>query len=126
MEFLTQQKLSQGPSRPSQGPNFDYQISSFLQPSIRTNFPFPFGQTQCSSRICSTRQTSFTTSANVSLICLETSHSSSRSSDYNQQHDSISFELVDGHQSLRTRNCYPSSRSQCIPIYGCQSLWMGS
>ena len=121
MEFLTQQKLSQGPSRPRQGPNFDYQISSFLQPSIRT-----FGQTQCSSRICSPRQTSFTTSANMSLICLETSHSSSRSSDCNQQHDSISFELVDGHQWLRTRNCYPSSRSQCIPIYGCQSLWMGS
>ena len=157
-------KLSQGPSRLSRGPNFDYQISSFLQSSIGTNFPFSFGQTQCSSRLCSPWQTSLitpfvlgsmsvglnilirhsfmdlwvwitalvpwpqllTTSANVSLVCLEISHSSSWSSDYDQQYDSISFELVDGHQSLCTRNCYPSSSSQCIPIYGCQSLWLGS
>ena len=67
----------------SRGPYFDHQISSFLQSNIGTNFPFPFGQTQCSSRICSPRQTSLTTSANVSLVCLETSHSS-RSSDYDQ------------------------------------------
>ena len=34
--------------------------------------------------------------------------------------------MVDGHQSLRTRNFHPSSRSQCIPFYGRQSLPMGS
>ena len=108
-------KFSQGPSRPSRGPKFDYQISSFLQSSIGTNFPFSFGQTQCSSRFCSPRQTSLTTSANESFVCLETSLSSSRTSDHDRQYDSISFELVDGYQSLRTRNFHPSSRSQCIP-----------
>ena len=116
-------KFSQGPSRPSRGPNSDYQISSFLQSSISTNFPFSFGQTLCSSRFCS-GQTSLMTSANVSFVCLETSHSSSRSSDHDQQYDSISFELVDG--SFCTRNFHSSSRSQCIPLYGCQSLRMGS
>ena len=62
----------------------------------------------------------------MSLICPETSHSSSRSSGSDQQHDSIPFEMVDGHQSLRSGNVHSSSRSQCIPFYGCQSLWMGS
>ena len=60
------------------------------------------------------------------LICLETSNSSSRSSGSDQQHDSIPFEMVDGHQSLCSGNIHSSSRSQCIPFYGCQSLWMGS
>ena len=69
-------KFSQSPSRPSRGPNSYYQNSSFLQSSIGTNFPFSFGQTQCSSRFCSPRQTSLTTSANVSFVCLGTSHSS--------------------------------------------------
>ena len=119
-------KFSQGPSRPNQGPNSDYQNSSFLQSSIGTNFPFSFGQTHCSSRFCSPRQTSLATSANVSFVCLETSHSSSRSSGHEQQYDLILFELVDGHQSFRTRNFHSFSRSQCIPLYGCQSLRMGS
>ena len=79
-----------------------------------------------SSRFCSPRQTSLMTSANVSFVCLETSHSSSRSSDHDQQYDSISFELVDGHQSFRTRNFHSSSRHKCIPLCGCQPLWMGS
>ena len=81
--------------------------------------PFSFGQTQCSSRFCSPRQTSLMTSANVFFACLETSHPSSRSLDHDQQYDSISFELVDGHQSFRIRNFHSSSRSQCIPLYGC-------
>ena len=86
------------------------------------NFPFSFGQTQCSSRLHSPRQTSLTTASNVSLICLETSHSSSRSSGSDQQYDLIPFEMVDGHQSLCSGNVHSSSRSQCIPFYG----WLGS
>ena len=62
----------------------------------------------------------------MSLICLETSYSSSQSSGFDQQYDSISFEMVDGHQSLRSGNVHSFSRSQCIPFYGCQSLLMGS
>ena len=34
--------------------------------------------------------------------------------------------MVNFHQSLRSGNAHSSSRSQCIPFYGCQSLWMGS
>ena len=61
-------KFSQGPSRPSQCPNSDYQKSTFPQSSIGTNFSFSFWQTQCSSRFCSPRQTSLMTSANVSCL----------------------------------------------------------
>ena len=90
------------------------------------SFPFSFGQIQYSSRFHSPGQTSLTTSANVSLVCLETSHIAPRSSNHNQQYDTISFEMVDGHLWFRNRNSYPSPRTQCIPLYGCQSLWMGS
>ena len=62
----------------------------------------------------------------MSVICQEISHSSSLSSGSDQQHDLIPFEMVDGHQLLRSGNIHSSSRSQCIPFYGCQSLWMGS
>ena len=34
--------------------------------------------------------------------------------------------MMDGHQWLRSRNVNSAFRSQCIPFYGCQSLWMGS
>ena len=33
--------------------------------------------------------------------------------------------MVDQPHSLRSGNIHPSPRSQCIPFYGCQSLWMG-
>ena len=91
--------------------------------SIGTNSPFSFGQTQCNSRFCSPRQTSLTSPANVSSVCLETAYSSSRSSDSDHRYDSISFTMVNEHKSLRNRN---SSRSQNIPLHGCQSFWMGS
>ena len=34
--------------------------------------------------------------------------------------------MVDGHKSLSSENAHSSSRSHCIPLYGCQSLRMGS
>ena len=34
--------------------------------------------------------------------------------------------MVDKPHSVRDRDFYPSSRSQIFPLYGCQSLWMGS
>ena len=61
-------EFSQGTSGTSRDPNVDYQICSLLQSSIGTNFPFSFGQTQCSSRFCSPRQTLLTTPANVSSV----------------------------------------------------------
>ena len=54
-------KYSQDTSRPSWFPTSDYQNISFLDSSFGTDFPFSFGQTQCSSRLRSPRQTSLTT-----------------------------------------------------------------
>ena len=51
----------------------DYQTVSFSDASFGTNFPFSFGQTQYSSRFRSLRQTTLTSTLNVSFICLETS-----------------------------------------------------
>ena len=62
----------------------------------------------------------------MSFVCLETSYSSSRSSYYDKQYDSISFTMVDKPLSVRNRDYYPSSRSQILPLYGCQSFRMGS
>ena len=33
--------------------------------------------------------------------------------------------MVDEHDSIRNRNCYPFSRFQIFPLYGCQSFRMG-
>ena len=41
---------SQGTSRQSRNSYSDYQNNSFSDSSFSTNFPFSFGQTQCSSR----------------------------------------------------------------------------
>ena len=88
------------------------------------NFPFPFGQTHCCSRLGYPRQTTLTSPSDVSSVCLETSYSSSRSSCYDKRYDSISLTI---HlQSVRNRDYYPSSRSQILPLYGCQSFPMGS
>ena len=72
-------QYSQGTSRSHGIPTSDFQTISNSDSSFGMNFPFSFGQTQFSSRLCSPRQTSFTTASNVSLICLETSYSTSRS-----------------------------------------------
>ena len=119
-------KFSQGSIESCTESNSDNQINSVMQTSIGTNFPSSFGQTQCYSRFCSPRQTSLTSSANVSSVCLETSYSSSQSSGLDHQYDSISLTIVDEHEFIRNRNSYPSSRSQIFPLYGCQSFWMGS
>ena len=87
---------SQGTSGPSKSSYSDHQNNSLSDSSSGTNLDFSFGQTQCSSRFNSSRQIAFTTSANVPIIGLETSHSSIRSSSYDQQYDQIPFEMVDG------------------------------
>ena len=110
MEFLTQQNIVKSTSGSSKSSYPDYQNNSFSDSSFGTNFPFSFGQTQCSSRLNSSRQTAFTTSANVPVIGLETSHSFLRSSGYNQQYDQIPFEIVDEYQSLRSRYAHSPSR----------------
>ena len=119
-------KHSQGTGRLHRISTSDYQTISFSDSSFGTNFPISFGQTQCSDRLLSPRPASFSTTIIVSLICLETPYSSSRSSGSDQQYDSISYEMVDGRLSFHSGNVQSSSRSQCIPFYGCQSLWIGS
>ena len=126
MEFLTQQKIVKSTSKPSKSSYSDHQNNSFSDSGLGTNFPFSFGQTHCSSRLTSSRQIAFTTSANVPIIGLETSYSSLRSSGYDQQYDQISFEMVDGHQLICPGNAHSPSRPQTIPLYRRQSLRMGS
>ena len=43
------------------------------------------------------------------VVGLEASYSPIRSSGYDQQYDQISFEMMDGHQSLRSRNPHSPS-----------------
>ena len=126
MEFLTQQNLVRVPTDHVQ--NLFLTIKKFcvIQTCIGTNFPFPFGQTQCCSRLRYPRQTTLTSPSDVSFVCLEISYSSSRSSCYDKRYDSISLTMVDRPQSVRNRDYYPSSRSQILPLYGCQSFQMGS
>ena len=62
----------------------------------------------------------------VPAVSLETSYFSSRSPDLDKRHDSISLTMVDKPHSIRDRDFNPSSRPQILPLYGCQSLRMGS
>ena len=126
MEFLTQQNFSQGSSGSCTEPNSNNQENNVSKTCIGTNFPFSFGQTQCCSRPCSPGQTALTSSSDVPAVSLETSYSSSRSPDLDKRHDSISLTMVDKPHSIRDRDFNPSSRPQILPLYGCQSLRMGS
>ena len=119
-------EFSQGSNGLCSEPISDNQEISVIQTCIGTNFPFPFGQTQCCSRLRYPRQTALTSPSDVSFVCLETSYSSSRSSYYDKQYDSISLTMVEKPQSVQNRDYYPSSRSQILPLYGCQSFRMGS
>ena len=118
-------EYNQGTTRSYQIPTSDQQTISNSDASFGTNFPFSFGQTQCCSRLSCSRQTSFTTATNVSVIGLETSYSTTGSSNSDNQYNPISFEMVNGHQSLCSGNVHPSSRSKCIVFHECQPLWMG-
>ena len=126
MEFLTQQNLVRVPADRVQ--NLILTIKKIMSAKhvSATNFPFSFGQTQCCSRPCSPGQTALMSSSDVPAVSLETSYSSSRSPDLDKRHDSISLTMVDKPHSIRDRDFYPSSRPQILPLYGCQSLRMGS
>ena len=63
MEFLTQQSIVRVPADRVNSLILTFKKISFSDSSFGRNFPFSFGQTQCSSRFCSPRQTSLTTSA---------------------------------------------------------------
>ena len=119
-------KYGQGSSGSCTEPNSNNQENNVSKTCIGTNFPFSFGQTQCCSRPCSPGQTALTSSSDVPAVSLETSYSSSRSPDLDKRHDSISLTMVDKPHSIRDRDFYPSSRPRILPLYGCQSLRMGS
>ena len=56
----------------------------------------------------------------MSVVSLETLYISLGTSNFAHKYDQISFEVVDGPHSFSS-----SPRSQCIPFYRSQSLWMG-
>ena len=70
------------------------------------------------------RQIAFRSSANVPVVGLETSHSSTRSSSYDQQSDQIPFEIGGWTPVASFKDSPP--RPPNIPLYGCQSLRLGS
>ena len=87
----TTNTYTQGTTRSYRIPTSDYQTISNSDSSFSTNFPFSFGQTKCSSRLSCSRQTSFTTTTNVFLICLEISYSTTGSSSSDKQYYPITF-----------------------------------
>ena len=125
MEFQTQQNLVRVPM--DRVESLVLTIKSILScKNVSAQTFFSLLGKQCNSRFCSPRQTSLMSPANVSSVCLETSYSSSQSSDSDHRYDSISLTMVDDHKLLRNRNSYPPSGSQNIPLHGCQSFWIGS
>ena len=126
MELLTQQNIVRVPH--DRVSSLLLTIKLFLsqtQVTART-FLSLLGKLSAAADVCSPRQTTLTSASNVSFICLETSHSSSRSLHSDKQHDLIPLGMVDGHQSLRLGNVHSSSGTQYIPFHRCQSFWMGS
>ena len=119
-------KNSQSSCGSSKSSYSDHQNNSLTNSGIGTDFPFSFGQTKCSSRLSSSGQIAFTTPANVPIIGLETSQTSSRSSNYDYQDDQISFKMVDELQSICSGNTHSPSRPPNLPLHGCQSFWLGS
>ena len=93
--FIGMEKNSQSSSGLSKRSYSGHQNNLFPDSGFGTNFPFSFGQTHCSSRLNSSRQIACTTSANVPIIGLETSYTSSGSSSSDHQDDQISFKMVD-------------------------------
>ena len=114
-------KNSQSSSGSSKSSYSDHQNNSLTNSGGGTDFPFSFGQTKCSSRLNSPGQIAFTTPANVPVISLETSQTSSRSSSYDHQDDQISFKMVD-EQSICSGNALSPSRPPNLPLHGCQSF----
>ena len=66
------------------------------------------------------------TSANVPIISLETSHTSSRSSSSNHQDDKISFKMMDELQSICSGNAHSPCRPRNSHLHGRQSFPLGS
>ena len=87
-------------------PSLDNQTISNSDSSFGSNFPFSFGQTQCCSRLSSSRQTSFTPALDVSVVSVET-YTSFGLSHFDHECDPISFEVVDGSQSFCLGNIHP-------------------
>ena len=67
-------KFSQGSNGSCTEPNSNNQENNVSQTCIGTNFPFPFGQTQCCSRPCSPRQTALMSSSDVPAVSVWKPH----------------------------------------------------
>ena len=125
MEFLTQQNLVRVPADRVQNLILTIKkIMSAKHGSAQT-FLSLLGKLSAAADLFP-GQTALTSSSDVLAVCLETSYSSSRSPDLDKRHDSISLTMVDKPHSIRDRDFYPSSRPRILPLYGCQSLRMGS
>ena len=126
MEFLMQQNLVRVPTDRVQNLILTIKkIMSAKQVLART-FLSLLGKLSAAADLVLLGRLHLTSSSDVPAVCLETSYSSSRSPNLDKQYDSISLTMVDKPHSIPDRDFYPSSRSQILPLYGCQSLRMGS
>ena len=126
MEFLMQQNLVKVPTDRVQNLILTIKkIMSAKQVSART-FLSLLGKLSAAADLVLLGRLHLTSSSDVPAVRLETSYSSSRSPSLDKRYDSISLTMVDKPHSIRDRDFYPSSRSQILPLYGCQSLRMGS
>ena len=127
MEFLTQQNLVRVPAGSCTEPNSNNQENNVSKNMYRHELSFLFwAKLSAAADLVLLGRLYLRPSSDVPAVSLETSYSSSRSPDLDKRHDSISLTMVDKPHSIRDRDFNPSSRPQILPLYGCQSLRMGS
>ena len=88
--------------------------------------PISSGKTQCSSRLCRTRQASPSTSANVSVSSVETSQITSFSSYQDLSQYLPSSYLVEQSSYLQSRSSNQNTLSFSPVVHRCQSIRLGS
>lgn len=96
------------------------------QQSFGSNFPVPFGQTECSGRFNIFGPIASSSSPNITVVSLETSHMFSGSQYSDHRHYSIPSQLVVRSESLSTGSSNSSIRTSFLPVYRCKSLGLGS
>ena len=88
--------------------------------------PISSGKTQCSSRLCRTRQASPSASANVSVSSVETSQITSFSSYQDLSQYLPSSYLVEQSSYLQSRSSNQNTLSFSPVVHRCQSIRLGS
>ena len=117
---------SQNSSRQNSGSVRDNQSFSSQNNCHSQIIPISFGKTQCSSRLCNSRETSSQTITNVSSSTMETSYSFTSPPNQANTQYWVSSQLVEQSSNLSKRCSYQEPFSFSPVIHRCQSDWLGS